>query len=503
MPRRPRYSRLRNAATAAATASKEDQKRAARRAGILVAVALLLAGGGFVALLYFESWGPWVTTTNPLSASLPPPPSSSTAPPPVISISSSSSSSSQPQSAFLAESSYAIPSFSLTSVQFPANWGEAFFAKLAHADEILVRVAVLGDSFSAGSCCSVQFPALNGTGYVQLLMQQFQADYGDGGSGLQSITSNPTTGGNSGYSAPQLPVFVSGYFSDHGGLGGASVDNIVYVANGAGDVISSYLRGTSISIIYLLLPGGGTFTVALDGVFLSTVNTSAPVMTPANLMIDAAEGEHTLTLVTLDALPVAFVSVTASNPTGVVVDNMSVPGLALASLIPMYPSIVSSSDGGLYFMADLLIIEMGLNDIGNAPTSTYLANLQDVITQFQDNGVSSILILMPNAGNDNGTEWDAMRWGAAGLARQLEVAIIDLTNNTLYTYADMAAAGFYAYSAEAQAAACAFPVGQPSTSTADANQAHPSDVGHYNMAKTIYPWISSPLYRTSSIATLT
>ena len=371
---------------------------------------------------------------------------------------------------------------------------------------------MLGDSVSAGSCASNQYPNLSGRGYVQWLAQWLQASCPDGGSGFQSPTSNNHFSANGAYSDSQLPVHVEGF--SHVPYRAGSADAAYFASSVANATLSSYARGTSLSVYYFVGPQLGAFSVSVDGVPLATINCSSgsgggvTVQTGRTFHLPQP-GEHRLLISTLTAAEVDIVAVSGQNEVGVVVDNMSVPGVSLADIAHTNASVVGnpflSSDGGVFATADLLLIVLGLNDAAiGEPAVDIQAAYRAAITAYQNATVDDLLIVVPPGGDSQyrNRYFDQYRALLPPLAAERGVALIDLNNVTVADWSTLASEGFYAYTPDGGSTPCSYP-GLPSLNASTANGVHPSDLGHYNMAALLYPWLATPLYRTSPIVTIT
>ena len=398
----------------------------------------------------------------------------------------------------------AMAGYQLQSVQLPTNWGASFFAKLSGSGTRLVTVAVLGDSISSGSCSSNQYPSTAGKGYVNVLMQAYQSQYGDGGSGFVSPIANRRDLGNSAYSNDALPVIVSGFILSIGEKG--STDSTFYSSGAVNSTIDSYIRGTVATVVYFVGPSSvadyGTFAVAIDGLWVANIDTlSEGEARQVSTSFAVSAGEHRL-LVTVVSGTVWMVGAGGRNSGGVVVDNMSVPGLRIVDIAggTAYGNPFINSDGGSPVTADMLIIMLGLND--NQPLAVYLAAMRTAITTYQAAGVVDIVIVMSNGGSRAGGVFATYRAELPSLASELHVAFVDLNNIATPSYQQLSEAGFWARTPTQAADECSAPLGLPSTSLADASSVHPSDVGHWNMAHVLWPIIRAPLDSASINVTI-
>ena len=401
------------------------------------------------------------------------------------------------------------PAYTFTHAQFPADWGATFFPRLSECRSRLIRVGVLGDSVSAGSCASNQYPNAAGRGYVQVLTNLFQSICDDGGSGLQSPSSNNRFVANGAYSDQQLPVHSEGFV--HTPYRAGTLDAAYFASQAANSSLSFYVRGSNLAVYYLVGPSLGVFSITLDGALVASINCSTPgPLTQLRWSALAVRGEHRLLLTVLGEAEVDIVAVSGVNDAGVVVDNMSVPGVSLVEMWATNASVVGntfvSSDGGAFDTAHLLVIMLGLNDAGiPEPWKSMGAAYSAAISAYQQAGVDDILLVISPGGmgayHGNPT-WESYRQLLPPLASDREVALLDFNNATVSDYPTLCSQGFFAYTPNAGESACTFP-GQASLNLSTCNAGHPSDVGHSKMAQALFPWLSTPLYNTSSIVTIT
>ena len=388
-----------------------------------------------------------------------------------------------------------IVGYQLVSAQLPVNWGSSFAGKLRSSQSRLVTVGVLGDSVSAGSCCSNQYPSSSGRGYVNVLMQAFQSTQGDGGSGFVSPTDNRQFEGNDAYSSSVLPVTVSGFqdMTDRG-----STDGRYYYAGSAGATMDFYVRGTVASVFYFVGPAGeiayGTFSVTIDGQWAANINTASEYGTrQMRTSFAVSAGEHRLLIAVVSGAAL-IVGAAGRNGAGVVIDNMSVPGMQLVGLHHTRTdgNPFNNSDGGSPSTADLIIIMLGLNDASARKSlADFSGAMRAAVESYQQAGVADILIAMANGGLYNNDLYQAYRSHLPALASELFVAFVDLNDMATASYEQLSDRGFWARSPSARGIPCTAPPGEPSTSPNNANAVHPSDIGHWNIAHTLWPVISS------------
>ena len=383
-----------------------------------------------------------------------------------------------------------IDGYELTRVQFPVGWGVRFWSALSQCSTRLVRVAVLGDSVSSGDCASSQYPNALGRGYVQLLAERFRGLCPDGGSGLQSPSSNAAFAGNTGYTDEQLPVHSVGFVDVNYALG--TMGAAYFRALQANASLDFYMRGTQLTIFYLIGPAFGSFTVRIDGLLVARVFATSPALVQTKAVFSVPAGEHRLLIITQSSAEVSISGVSGEYAKGVVVDNISVPGISLAQMMNANTSVGSpfaSADGGLFQTADMVLVMLGLNDASEGYSADVMkAAFNSTVTTYQAAGISDVILVLANG---NGDTFESYRSMLSSLAAELGVAFIDLNLVRSFNYTTLCESGFYGLTNGPGQSACTHP-GMASTNVSNCNSVHPSDVGHYNMARVLFPWLSSP-----------
>ena len=329
--------------------------------------------------------------------------------------------------------------------------------------------------------------------------------YGDGGSGFVSPTANRQFGSNDAYDNSALPVLLDG-FELHA-YSKAST-NAHYFEGQAGASMEGYVRGTAASVVYYVGPaaaGYGTFNVSIDGEWLANIDTAwqSDEQQQRTTSFAVPAGQHRLLLRVMSGTAV-IVGAAGRNGAGVVVDNMSVPGLGLVRLSNALSSgnPFVNADGGSPATADLLVVMLGLNDASwrHSPAD-FVAAMRAAIGTYQRAGVADILVAAANGGSaqyDN-ENYRAFRAALPALAAELHVALVDLNNIATPSYGELAAAGFWSRVPTRARIECASPPGLPSSGLDDANAVHPSDVGHWNIAHALWPFVSETLSNSSAI----
>lgn len=321
---------------------------------------------------------------------------------------------------------------------------------------------------------------------MDLIAGIFRARYGDGGSGFVSPTRNILYTSTTTYQANQVPVVNNGFTANPYVAGGT--DGMYFASSGAGQLMSFYARGTNVTVYYFTgpSPNYAAFTVAVDGTVVATITpvSSTTYVTATSFIVSS--GEHTVEIKqTGSSGAIELIGVAGTNSNGVVVDNMSFPDLTVTDLAAVVQSgnAVANSGGGYPGLADLLIIELGLNDIIGLQIATNLVQtIQDVLVDYQQHGVTTILLIIPNGGyHSTESGFEDFRGKLPAVAASNGAALIDFNNVQVSDYATLCAEGFHAYSSTQQTTSCESP-GTPSTSFATCTSYYPSNKGYYNMA---------------------
>ncbi len=361
----------------------------------------------------------------------------------------------------------------------------------------LYRIAWVGDSVSAGNFASSLYQSVNGVTLISKLANYLQYTYGfgDGGQGfLSPTTSNTSTFGTLCYSPPTTsPVSMNPPWT--------LVTQNYYAWTSAfqstnnGDTMTYYaVRGSNITVYYFtsnFYELGGSFNITSNGVFVTSINTTGTVSqwslyTSFSFLVTSGT-LHDISIIQTGTLPVIIAAVAGHNPTGVVIDNYSIPGASLAGFFPL-PILngqnIFANYGGSN--ADVVVISMGLNDPYSENTTVYINNLITVITAYQALGVKNILVVLNNAAA--GTQYatpifESYRTAILPVSLQYNVTYVDLNNVIFPDFSSLVAMGFYPDNSNlgGNGPACHIP-GVSDYNVATANVVHPSDIGQTLMA---------------------
>ncbi len=403
---------------------------------------------------------------------------------------------------------------------------EAFQEVLQNAIAQRVVIAVLGDSISYGNYSSVNTQAdlsHPATSYVGVLATALQTKYGDGGSGFSpnyydsnaTINAKYPTTNNRHVNWTAGPGGGAGWTVTKDNTARGYLGNVKIVPSN-GSKAQFLTRGKHVVVYYGVPPSTATtdsFTVSIDGTTTTvTVDVNAatnPVMREATFDVTGT-GIHTV-IITASSSPTTSINgVCGFNDTGVVVNNISTPGMLLSS----YGSVTalgaanswtysflgySTSNGAALtpsLKADALILEFGLND-ANTPVDTDLV-LDPLVTASifwrnyagtpvnLGNGKMMPLMYVQSAAGAWSTDSDSINRLTAysdycaafnALAQQYNAVYVDLTK-TYNSYVKDKANGYYFNDTVNTA-------GANSNATDLAQAVHMGDLGHAAMGNIV------------------
>ena len=367
-------------------------------------------------------------------------------------------------------------------IYIPKSWGQFWRAKLLTAASTPARIAVMGDSISAGYYAS----NLVTKGYVGLLATALQAAYGDGGSGFFGVRYSSTHASSlAAYYGSQF-VQISGSWSSSGVGDGPGMTGIQSTSNGA--TATYTVRGTKVGIWYLRQAGAGDFTVAIDGGAPVTVSTAGTPSDAAKYEVTGlSAGTHTIVVTKSGTTRADLHGFFGENTTGVVVNNFSGYG-AVSSGATATAGFSSPAKygGGSGYPADLVIWAMGANDANSGATAadTYIANVRKYLDLIRDysgaTGAVDIMFVLPHLGQfDASQRGDAYAARLRGMADHFGAAFVNMNAvfRNSWSYFNSLSGWGVANGA--------------SPGTAGTDSVHPSDAGHQLYANVLSPILSA------------
>ncbi|MHA3702945.1 SGNH/GDSL hydrolase family protein [Jatrophihabitans sp. YIM 134969] len=340
----------------------------------------------------------------------------------------------------------------LSGWDVPKDWGGYWRAKLqaAKAGNGTAVCALAGDSVGFGYWSSNLFA----TSWFEQLRTKLTAVGGNGGSGFQSqahtpsVIYNPNSGVPAYYRSvpgnvwsesagwtPQVPPYI------YGPGGGA----LMAKTNGA--TVSNYVVGSKLGVWYY--DGGANFTVTIDGVKVGTVKVGTSYG-PAHVVFDVPNGKvdvHSWTITgnynATTGRGTSVIGVEGLSATGVRLDNFSFPGLFSRAYANQDDARSGTYAGGWRNPADLVIYELGGNDLSGqdpsypdgTPPDVWAANVQTYLDGVMSNtyggdatGQTDVVLLftVANFGGDLHRLYSAYKSRALGIAQTYGAALLDL-----------------------------------------------------------------------------
>ncbi len=268
---------------------------------------------------------------------------------------------------------------------------QPFFALLqdSRATGQPVHILQFGDSHTASD------------DWVDAMRQFMQAKYGNGGPGF-GMAGRPYRGyrrfdlaGNS--SAGWETAGTVGRPGD--GLLGLS--GVAITSRSAGQTAWINTAAKAVELFYLAQPGGGAFSVDMDGLPLQTIETDDRLSTGI-FSYQPPPGDHVFAVTTLSAAPVRLYGWVAQNPSGVTWETLGING-AQASLLlngddALWTQQIKSRNPALCVLA------YGTNEANSRSfdPASFRADLLRVIARFREAVPASSLLLVgpPDCGRD-------------------------------------------------------------------------------------------------------
>ncbi len=171
------------------------------------------------------------------------------------------------------------------------------------------------------------------------------------------------------------------------------------VSHRAGSVGSNY------EIYYLKQPGGGSFTVLVDGAQHAKVNTKAAAVGPGYFSIDLPEGAHTIEVQPKGNGEVRLFGVSVERDTpGVVVDTLGIGGTRASNMLQWAPEVWY--DNIRRRNPDLITLAYGTNEANSGISeAAYRERLTGVLTRLKEAAPHAACLLVgpgdfPKKGED-------------------------------------------------------------------------------------------------------
>ena len=216
--------------------------------------------------------------------------------------------------------------------RIPDGWGDVWRSAKAQTATSLVTAVVIGDSITTGWADDAAGSGQTwmDAGYAWQMARALQAVLGDGGSGFLPACLIPSAMSI----APGVPGAATGPWTSTY-WGGGTWATINRAAGGPnGDAITTATagatatwptcRGTTIQVWYLAVLGG-RFVVTIDGVAQPEVD-SGGFVGWTHVDYAASPGPHTVSIAYTGGAAITIAGIRGINPTGLLVDNLGLPG---------------------------------------------------------------------------------------------------------------------------------------------------------------------------------
>lgn len=366
----------------------------------------------------------------------------------------------------------AMSSSNQLGVTIPDGWGQHSRARI-DADEQL-RVVVLGESIARGQFATTLDNGSTG-GWVAQMRDYLQTTYGDGGGGFMHIFDTYATHSNN-YSSEVGTIGANWDLDDFWAYATGPEGRWVSTLTLNAECTGYKVRGTSVSVVVL----GGDVEVRIDaGSWQSTSGIAGSIATYT--WSSLSDTTHTVDVRCKVADTKVYVwGFIGSKSGGVIVHNMSLPG-ATTWAPAQYEA--PTWEGGAALRADMLIIELGGNDMNDANNTTaegMAVNLRTMIDSILNdtgvNGAIDMMFVLPMLGpySDSETDWHLYRARLLDLASLYGAAVVDLWPISRASWNYWVTSG-YASNGSA---------GTTNTTPATAD-VHPSDDGHALIASKV------------------
>lgn len=394
---------------------------------------------------------------------------------------------------------------------------DTFRTKLTNSGSQRVVINVFGDSVSNNYYVSNWVQNSNGKNWWIQLMQQLQATYGDGGSGMRHILMPAGSGlSQSGqvltgtWTLSSLkPYFGSGY----------------NITSDPTATLTSYVRGKDVVILYAPSTAADPWTFTLNGAsigtfdFGSTFTTATDSMQLIQVFSNVGTGGDDTLVCSKNAGNTTTTRIIATggfNATGVVVNGIGIPTQPLQkveSIAAVKLSTFWNNQWCLfdtrtttvphpcapYMNPDLVILEQGLNDgSGQGLTSGSTPVDPDVYQQYLFHSMNSLKCWLPDTvfcnlfvcgykdGTESGTDatpyynsfYDAYKNRSIALCKSHGGIHVDVSARVCQgSFLKAITNSYYASTVHD---------GTAGTTVANSDGIHPGDVGHGLIATSLY-----------------
>jgi hypothetical protein len=379
-------------------------------------------------------------------------------------------------------------------IYVPNGWGANWKAA---RDGGAATLAFVGGSSTLGYYSS----DLRQKGWVDLIRNGLQAQYGDGGSGyrgaaltgvVQAADSVPAAA-TTAYNAVGSNATLSGSWSVGGSSFGPGAKYVF--TSTVGDSYTTTVRGTQVDI-YIVAGTTAphtTYSYQIDGGAVVTVPT---VGTADNIQRTTISGlaatDHTVVVKHAGTAGqyVSVCGVSGRNATGVVVNNFARYGSRAANFAASDETTNTSWNGSYNYPAHCAVLTHGPNDTNNGSDSLgpedrgdlWAKNMRIIMERIRNSGgavgATDLMIVLPHIGTFDTTNvlYQDYVSRARGLAEGFGAALVDMWAIGRNSWNLWNSLGYWANSSVPGAAGT--------------DNVHPSDAGHQFIYSQIFPILS-------------
>jgi len=406
------------------------------------------------------------------------------------------------------KSSVTLTSFHNNDMIFPQNWGARYKDRLANASSTLVRIAVIGDSVTAGSYVSSQYPNASGTSYTSILRSVLQEKYGFGGSGFTSVSQSQIGFGNTPYAPSVTPFPIRATGSWYTLYQQYAAPASCYISSTLmNDYVDMYTSGKNIVLTYMSGPvadfsSSASITITDNNTgmqvtpivsTLNTQNSNVTMPTCSEIVLAnnlSSTGEYTVRITNNDAnKALAICGIAGVNDVGVTIDIMAMPGQS-AYIIDQTKSWTLSSNS-----ADLVIFALGLNDTDTTTNAQWSQLLQNAAAAFK--GKDVMFLALPLAGYSE--TWRSNNvYGASHIdlskafATDMGYSFLNLDGLTSSNFDTLVRMQYLSTGTGPSGSPMCLstpPPGTAGASSSTSNAVHPGDTGNKLIAWSILPFL--------------
>lgn len=372
-------------------------------------------------------------------------------------------------------------------IYVPQGWGATWKAA---RNTGTATIAAIGGSSTEGYYAS----DLRQKGWVDLVRNSLQAQYGNGGSGYRGtdITSTVQTangvpaGAITAYNANGNNGTIVGAWSVGGSSFGPGAKYVF--TSTVGDSWTQVVNGTQVDIYAVAgtTAPHTTYSYQIDGgsiVNVPTVGTADNIQ--RTTISGLAAGNHTVVVkhAGTGGQFVSICGISGRNTTGIVVNNFARYGSRAANFAAADSTTNTDWNGAFQYPADLAILTHGPNDAaGSDSGDTWAKNMRIIMERIRNNGgavgATDLMIVLPHIGTfDSATNlYQDYVARARGLAEGFNAALVNMWGIGKISWNYWNGLGYWSNASN--------------PGPAGTDSVHPSDAGHQFIKDTVYPIIN-------------